>query len=169
MDLSDPRPLRPADVPSIHALIDRCYREYGLRLNLADECEAHLRDPGPYFRAGGGEFWVMTDDEGLARATAALYLHSDNPRAELKSMYVDVACRRRGLGSRLTRLVIAEARRRGRREVVLWSDTRFEAAHRMYESLGFVRTGRRELTDSNNSSEWGYVLALTAGDEPPRA
>jgi GNAT superfamily N-acetyltransferase len=153
-----PRPVEPRDVPMVHALIDRCYREYGLALNLADACEAHLLDPGPHFRADGGEFWVMTDEGGVVRATAALALRLDRdpPEGELKSMYVDPAWRRRGVGRMLTRLAMGEALRRGARAMILWSDTRFEAAHRMYESLGFVRIGRRAIEDSNRSIEWGY-------------
>lgn len=146
----------------MHALIDRCYREYGIALNLEDACEAHLKDPGAYFRAGGGEFWVLADDAGVVRATCALWLDraGAEPQAELKSMYVDQSLRRRGIGRAMTRWVIDAACEAGARELRLWSDTRFEPAHRMYESLGFVRCGLRDIDDSNNSREWGYVLKL---------
>lgn len=158
----DPRPIRRGQEPSVKALIDRCYREFGLVLNLEDACEAHLRDPGAYFRSGGGEFWVLADGAGDVRATCALWLDrsASPPGAELKSMYVDPAWRRRGVGRALTRWVIDAARAAGARELALWSDTRFEPAHRMYESLGFVRCGRRDIDDSNASSEWGYSLKL---------
>lgn len=146
----------------VYALIDRCYREYDLALNLDDPIEAHLHDPGAHFRAEGGDFWVLTDEEGIVRATCALRLDRSGAtaRAELKSMYVDICWRRRGIGRAMTQWVIDRARAAGARELTLWSDTRFESAHRMYESLGFVRGGVRDIDDSYNSSEWEYTLTL---------
>lgn len=144
------------------ALIGRCYQEYGFTLNLDDECEQHLRDPRAYFLAHGGDFWVLCDEAGTVVGTAALYLHADRrpPVAELKSMYVDSSQRRRGWGRRLTMMVMDAARAAGCREMELWSDTRFTAAHAMYESLGFERFGLREIVDSNNSKEFGFRRAL---------
>lgn len=156
-----PRPIRPEDVPQVHALIGACYREYGLTMNLDDDCEKHIREPVGYFRAHGGEYWVVPVD-GRVMATVAMTvdLGPVPPVAELKSMYVDRSLRRRGLGRRLVNLVLDAARAAGCGEVELWSDTRFEAAHAMYESVGFVRCGRRVLQDSNTSAEYGYRRAL---------
>jgi GNAT superfamily N-acetyltransferase len=163
-DQLHPRPIHPGEEPTLYALIDRCYREYGLTLNLEDECEQHLADPSEYFRAHDGDLWVVCDDEGIVRASVALYVHADfeasHPLAELKCMYVDPSWRRRGIGRAMTEHIMSAARRAGCANIELWSDTRFEAAHRMYESLGFVRFDRRELTDSNNSAEWGYRRRL---------
>ncbi|MBL8765226.1 MAG: GNAT family N-acetyltransferase [Phycisphaerae bacterium] len=147
---------------AVHDLIDRCYRPYGLRLNLADECEAHLADPGAYFRARGGEFWILTDPDSNLVATAALDLHDGPPPrlAELKSMYVDPGYRRRGIGRAMTIHVMEAARSRACAQMELWSDTRFEAAHAMYESLGFVRFGERAVADSNQSREFGFRRSL---------
>ncbi len=162
-----PRPIRASEASSLHRLIDACYREYGLVLNLFDACERHLLDPGAYFRAHGGAFWVVCDEAGEVRASAALDMHlvdgrpGDGP-AELKSMYVDPTWRRRGWGRRLTGMVMDEARRRGAPDMELWSDTRFGAAHAMYEALGFVRFGERAVDDSNNSREYGYRRTLRA-------
>lgn len=144
------------DVPSILQLIDGVYAEYGCKLDAERE-EPHLLDPVAYFRASGGEFWVVEDD-GVVRATVAIQLHAD--ASELKSLYVHSSLRRQGWGQRLTKLAIEHARRQGRSRIFLWSDTRFEAAHRLYLSLGFSRCGYRELNDSNNSKEYGFELAL---------
>jgi putative acetyltransferase len=46
------------------------------------------------------------------------------------------------------------------RKMILWSDTRFLAAHRLYRNLGFREIGTRELNDSNNSVEYGFELSL---------
>jgi putative acetyltransferase len=42
-------------------------------------------------------------------------------------------------------------------ELVLWTDTRFEAGHRFYEKCGFTRTGEtRILDDLSASSEYRF-------------
>jgi GNAT superfamily N-acetyltransferase len=44
----------------------------------------------------------------------------------------------------------------------LWSDTRFDRAHRFYEKRGYVRSGPlRALGDKSNSVEFGYAKPLT--------
>lgn len=150
------RPVQKEDVPSILELIDGVYAEYGCKLDAENE-ERHLLDPGAYFRAEGGEFWVVEDD-GLIRATAAVELHTG--ASELKSLYVHSSLRKQGWGRKLTNLAIEHARRRGVPRMFLWSDTRFADAHRLYRSLGFRECGYRELNDSNNSKEYGFEMSL---------
>ncbi|HEY0406111.1 MAG TPA: GNAT family N-acetyltransferase [Pyrinomonadaceae bacterium] len=151
------RPVKEADVPSILSLIDEVYAEYGCRLDAEHE-EPHLLDPVGHFRVGGGEFWVVVEDCAV-RATVAVMLHAE--ASELKSLYVHASLRRHGWGRRLTELAIAHAREHGRRAMFLWSDTRFEAAHRLYRRLGFRECGYRELNDSNNSKEYGFEMQFS--------
>lgn len=150
------RPTVPEDVPGILALIREIYAEYGCVLD-AETDERHLLEPGPYFRARGGEFWVV-EDRGVIRATVAVMLHED--AGELKSLYVHSSLRRQGWGRRLTTLANAYARAGGRRKMILWSDTRFADAHRLYRNMGFREIGMRELHDSNNSVEYGFEMSL---------
>jgi putative acetyltransferase len=149
------RPTVPEDVPGILALIGEVYSEYDCVLDAERE-ERHLLEPGPYFRARGGEFWVVEED-GRIRATVAVMLEKD--AGELKSLYVHSSLRRQGWGRRLTDLVIDYARAKGKQKMILWSDTRFLDAHRLYRSMGFRETGLRELHDSNNSIEYGFELS----------
>jgi ribosomal protein S18 acetylase RimI-like enzyme len=149
------RPTIPEDVPSILALINGVFAEYCCVLNVAED--THLLAPGPFFRTGGGEFWVVADD-GRVLATVAVLLHSD--AAELKCLYVHPALRRQGWGRRLCELAMNHARQAGRTAMMLWTDTRFAGAQRLYEGLGFVRCGERELHDSNNTREFGYERML---------
>ena len=148
------RPVVLEDVPSILSLIDEVYGEYGCKLDAENE-ERHLLDPGAYFRADGGEFWVVEED-GAVRATVAVQLHTD--ASELKSLYVHSSLRRQGWGRKLTNLAIEHARQSGRRRMFLWSDTRFTDAHRLYRSLGFQDCGYREFNDTNDSKEYGFEL-----------
>ena len=146
----------PEDVPGIHKLIAGVYAEYDCVFD-AERDEHHLLEPGPYFRAHGGEFWVVEQD-GVIRATCGVLLHED--AGELKTLYVHPSLRRRGLGRRLTNLAMDYARRRGKRKMILWSDTRFADAHRLYHSMGYRQIGTRELHDSNNSVEYGFERSL---------
>lgn len=145
----------PEDVPGILALIGEVYSEYDCVLDAEAE-ERHLLEPGPYFRARGGEFWVVEED-GRIRATVAVMLEGD--AGELKSLYVHSSLRRQGWGRRLTELAIDYARAQDKQKMILWSDTRFRDAHRLYRSMGFRETGLRELKDSNNSIEYGFELS----------
>jgi GNAT superfamily N-acetyltransferase len=156
MNSLSPRPTVPRDVPGILKLIAGVYAEYECVLDAENE-ERHLLEPGPYFRAYGGEFWVV-EDGGVVLATAAVMLHED--AGELKTLYVHPSLRRQGWGRRLTNLAIDYARQSGKRKMILWSDTRFTDAHRLYRSMGFSEIGRRELHDSNNSIEYGFEMSL---------
>jgi hypothetical protein len=40
----------------------------------------------------------------------------------------------------------------------LWSDTRFDRAHRLYTRMGFVQIGERDLPDDANATrEYGFA------------
>jgi putative acetyltransferase len=151
------RPTVPADVPGILALISEVYAEYDCILDAENE-EQHLLEPGAYFRGHGGEFWVV-EAEGSILATVAVILHED--AGELKTLYVHPSLRRQGWGRKLTTLAIDYARARGKRKMILWSDTRFTDAHRLYRGMGFREMGRRDLHDSNNSIEYGFETEIT--------
>lgn len=148
------RPTVPEDVHGILALIGEVYSEYDCVLDAENE-EQHLLEPGPYFRAHEGEFWVV-EAGGRILATVAVMLNED--AGELKSLYVHPSLRRQGWGRKLTALAIDYARANGKRKMILWSDTRFLDAHRLYRNMGFRETATRELHDSNNSIEYGFEL-----------
>jgi N-acetylglutamate synthase-like GNAT family acetyltransferase len=154
------RPVTPADVPGILALVGEVYEEYGCILRAELE-ERHLLAPQVYFRSAGGEFWVAERNVGphappLCVGTAGVYLHER--AGELKSLYVQRRARGHGLGTRLVRMAIDHARQAGRSGFFLWSDTRFRDAHRLYERMGFWRGCTRDLHDSNNSVEYEFTL-----------
>ncbi len=151
------RPTIPSDVASILSLIAEIFEEYDCKLDAENE-DTHLLAPGPYFRASGGEFWVI-EDEGAILATVAVALH-DEDASELKSLYVHPSLRRHGWGRRLTQLAIDHARNAGCTRMILWSDTRFSDAHRLYQGMGFQKFGERDLHDSNNSREFGFAKPI---------
>ena len=150
------RSARPDDTLGVLALVTEIYQDYDCVLDAENE-EPHLLAPGPYFRRGGGEFWVVEEDD-VVKATVAVLLEQET--AELKTLYVHSSLRRQGWGGRLVNLATEHARGAGKLSMFLWTDTRFLDAHRLYRRMGFSQCGERELHDSNNSREYGFTKSL---------
>jgi GNAT superfamily N-acetyltransferase len=82
-------------------------------------------------------------------------------RAELHRLYLDATFRGRGVGRALVDTVLAWCREAGIGHLILWSDTRFDRAHRLYEGMGFTKTGERKLPDDpNDTREFAYERAV---------
>ncbi|MBO0610386.1 GNAT family N-acetyltransferase [Myceligenerans salitolerans] len=64
--------------------------------------------------------------------------------AEIRMLVVAPEARRRGVGEALARACLDRARSAGRSAVVLCSQPRMRAAHRVYERLGFRRDPERD-------------------------
>jgi GNAT superfamily N-acetyltransferase len=80
---------------------------------------------------------------------------------EICKVYVAKENRGTGLSHALLGAAEAHARAAGAARLVLWTDTRFEAAHRFYEKRGYVRQGSiRILDDISNSLEFRYAKPL---------
>ena len=154
--MNTPRPVNTQDIPNIIAMVSEVFAEYGLRLDPAID-EPRLLEADTYYRGSGGQFWVVEVD-GAIRATGAVYLHPD--AAELKSLYVHPTLRRRGVGRLLTRMAIDHARAAGKPRMILWTDTRFRDAHRLYRNMGFHEFGLHVLNDSHDSTEFGFEMDL---------
>jgi predicted GNAT family N-acyltransferase len=157
-------PVDDGDSAALIELIGTCWAAYpGCVLDVDGE-EPWLRAPATAYREWGGLMWVATLD-GQVVACVGLKPRAD--AVELKSLYVAPAARRRGLGERLSRLVEVEATRRDVTRVVLWSDTRFTDAHRLYERLGYRRLSDvRELHDLSSSVEYSYQKDLPPACTP---
>jgi putative acetyltransferase len=66
------------------------------------------------------------------------------------------------LGAHLVKLAENEALARQLSSMFLWTDIRFEDAHRLYERLGYVRApGTRALHDASDTVEYRYSKELT--------
>ncbi len=156
------RAITQGDVCSIHELIGDIYKEYGMTLYLRDPAEAHLLDPVQSFADQGGGFWAA-EANGQILATCGIVVQNEDGinEALLKSVYVAPQARRYGLASRMVGHAIDNARDRELTRMTLWTDTRFIAAHRFYESLGFVYKGERKLNDWNDSSEYCYQKTIS--------
>lgn len=81
---------------------------------------------------------------------------------ELVKLYVARHRRGHGLGAALVRWIEAQAAGGGAAGIELWSDSRFLAAHRLYERLGYTRTGAtRDLNDLSGTTEYQFRKPLT--------
>ena len=154
------RPARDGDAQDLFGLLALCFAEYpGCYVDPHEDLN-DLRAPGRAFAGKGGAFWVAEDASGRVCACVAVD-YPEEGLSELHRLYVRPDMRRRGLGERLIRLVETHARERGARKVFFWSDTRFTAAHRLYERLGYVReAGTRALGDISGSVEARFEKAL---------
>lgn len=158
-----------ADSAGVIRLIAGAYAEYpGCVMDLPG-IDADLNAVASTFRDGGGAFCVVESVVGAAAELAATVgwkpvasmSDPELPALELKRLYVDRLFRRRGLGARLVDYIEVLARSRGAHSVVLWSDTRFEDAHRLYRRLGYEETGaRRDLNDPSHSVEGAFEKIL---------
>jgi ribosomal protein S18 acetylase RimI-like enzyme len=107
-------------------------REYahGLGVDLSfQDFESELADPLGFYEL------VLLEDDGCVALRRI-----DERTCEMKRLYVRPADRGSGLGRRLAEAVIAEARERGYRRMLLDTLPQMTAAQALYRSLGFRET-----------------------------
>ncbi len=151
---------RDEDAEGFIALIGACWSEFpGCVLDVDGEVP-ELRALATYFREAGGALWAAEDQGRIVGMVATRPLREDGAW-EIGRMYVAAEARGTGLAHRLLDQAEAHARVHGAERLVLWSDTRFEAAHRFYEKRSYVRQGSiRILDDISNSLEFRYAKPL---------
>ena len=152
-----------SDADAVIALLSAIYAEYpGCILDVAGEAPELLALASSH-RAMGGKFWLA---ERAGKVLGCVgWRPLEDGAVELLKLYVDAEARGGGLGRRLVGIVCAEARKRGAARVELWTDTRFQTAHRLYELLGFRREpGMRQLNDLSRSVEYHYGKSLEPSD-----
>jgi GNAT superfamily N-acetyltransferase len=157
------RPVRDDDGPRLVALIGAAYAEYpGCVLDLPD-LDADLPVPETTAARRGGRWWVIEDADRIVASVGTGA--PDDGAVELKRLYVAASHRRRGLAAALVERVEAQAAGIGCGTVVLWSDTRFGEAHRLYAAQGYADTGaRRDLHDPSNTTEIKFAKSIEAAD-----
>ncbi len=154
------RPGRDADADAIIRLIGDCWAEYpGCVMDLDGEVP-ELRALASHAAGRGGAMWVA-EAEGRVVGLVCAWPLTDGTW-ELAKMYVASAERGGGIAHDLADAAEAQARAGGATRMALWTDTRFDRAHRFYEKRGFVRQGPiRALADASNTIEFGYARPLT--------
>lgn len=159
-------PAGPAEAPAVIELIHRVFDEYGFIWAPEEEFWDLLGEEFPYAEPRGA-LWVARDAAGRIVGSIAAE-RIDAATVEFHRLYLDAHLRGAGHGRRLMLEALDWARRAGCRDAVLWSDTRFDDAHRLYERLGFGRDGKRALDDVNATLEFRYARRVDPGGEQGR-
>ena len=143
-----------ADVPGVVELIGRVYLGYGFVYVPEVEVPDLFRFD-QHYAAPHGAFFVVREDNVVVGSVGVERLNDGS--AELHRLYLDAGLRGRGTGRALVETVLEWCRTQKIRRLILWSDTRFDQAHRLYERMGFQRTGERVLPDDlNQTREYGF-------------
>jgi len=150
------RPGRDADSQGIITLIGACWSQYpGVVLDVDGEMP-ELRALASHYAAKGGALWIAEADGRIAGMVATR--PHEAGAWEICRVYVLPEHHGGGLGHRLLDTAEAHARAAGAQRLLLWSDTRFDRAHRFYEKRSYVRSGPiRVLDDISNSLEFAYA------------
>ena len=148
------RPAGIADAPAVVDLIGRVYLEYGFVYVPEVEVPDLLRFD-QHYAAPRGAFFVVRDGDVVVGSVGVERL--DDGSAELHRLYLDARLRGRGTGRALVEAALEWCRTQRISRMILWSDTRFDQAHRLYERMGFRRIGERVLPDDlNETREYGF-------------
>jgi ribosomal protein S18 acetylase RimI-like enzyme len=102
-------------------------------------------------RAGRSDLLVVRDTAGRILGSVALVLAGDfgevttsDEEAAFRMLVVDPEARGQGVGELLVTTCLERARAAGKHRMVLSTDPRMSAAHRLYERLGFRRLAERD-------------------------
>ena len=155
--------------PDEHAAIGRIADEaYAVYREVAgdDAYRAELRDVAG--RAAVCPVYIALDEAGSPIGTATYVPGPDNALAEderegeagIRMLAVDPAARGRGAGTALTRALVERARADGRERIVLLTLPDMQAAHRIYERLGFRRAPTRDWEPEPGLRLLSYELDL---------
>lgn len=142
-------PITPKDVVLFKSVRLRALQEAPYAFGSTYAKEAEFDDAEWVRRAErwNGErgigFLAMDGSDGCGIAGAFLD-SNDATQAQLVSMWTAPTHRQQGVGRMLVNEVLAWARLRSARTLLLMVTSNNEAAMRFYEKLGFTRTGRSE-------------------------
>src|SRR6195952_5338782 len=133
------RPGRDADGPAMIALIRACWSAYpGIRLEVELEMP-QLHALGTYYAGFNGILWVAEVNAQVAGMIAIRPM--EQATWEVCQVYVEPSLHGSGLGHALLDHAERYAIAAGAERLTLWSDTRFERAHRFYEKRSYVKRG----------------------------
>jgi ribosomal protein S18 acetylase RimI-like enzyme len=152
---------RDADAQGFIALIGACWAAYPGCVMDVDGEAPELRALSSYYVGHGGALWAAEAGGAIVGMVATRPLEGRN--WEICRLYVDPASHGSGLASALIDAAEAHARACGGTVMKLWTDTRFDRAHRFYEKHSYVRHGAiRVLHDRSNSIEFAYAKPLAS-------
>ena len=120
---------------AVIALVSRLLQEHGLRYDSMAE-DADLDDIEKVYLRSGGAFKVVENSKGEIVGTFALYPMQDSA-CQLRKMYLSPILRGQGLGLRMLRCAVDDARGLGFKKIVLETANVLKKAIRLYTRFGF--------------------------------
>jgi ribosomal protein S18 acetylase RimI-like enzyme len=118
-------------------------------------------------RASRSDLLVARGAEGRIVGSVALVLSGDfgevttsEEEAAFRMLVVDPEARGQGIGELLVTTCLERARAAGKRRMVLSTDPRMTAAHRLYERMGFRRLPERDWSPMPGVDLLVYARAL---------
>lgn len=156
---------RPEEFAVLGEIVVTAYRSVGAMFD--DEYATHVADVAA--RAGAPGVVVLAariDGRPIGSATVVLdggEFAEGGPDADtavLRMLGIDPSAQGRGAGRALVVAAIDLARSRRRRAMTLYSQSMMHAAHRLYESLGFVRVPARDWQAAPEVRLLAYDLEL---------
>ena len=150
---------RNKDSEQIIKLIRKCFKDYQNCLLDVDNDSPELKYIYSYFHRQRGKFWVVEDKNKIIGCMG--YLPSKKNEIEIHKLYIDQKFRRKGLAKHLVQKVENIAVRENKSKVILWTDTRFKEAHKMYLKMDYEKSkNTRRLYDISGTVEYNFIKNL---------
>jgi len=150
---------RNKDGNQIINLIKRCFNDYKNCYLDVDNDSPELRNVYSYFKNKKGKFWVYVDKNKIIGCMG--YLPHEKNNLEIHKLYIDKNYRMKGLAKKLMLRIESIAKKYKKRKIVLWTDTRFKEAHKMYKKLNYKKMSKkRRLNDISNTTEYAFQKVI---------
>ncbi len=137
---------REFESPVVELIVGIQRREFGIEITA--EQQPDLREIPAYYQRSAGNFWVARVEDRVVGTISLLDIGEG--RGALRKMFVHPEFRGRAHGTayRLLETLLAWARKKELREILLGTTPLFLAAHRFYEKHGFTEIARDRLPPS---------------------
>ena len=124
------------DISAIKELVFKVLLEFGLQPD-SSSTDADLNDIEANYLSHGGMFYVIENADGQIVGTGGIALSSSKV-CELRKMYLAPSVRGVGLGKKMLRLLLADAKKLGFQQVTLETASVLKHAIILYQGAGFL-------------------------------
>lgn len=132
------RPITAADDPFIAKIIRTNFEQYHLNIPGTAYFDPQLDHLSAYYAQNGRRYFVAVDEDGAVLGGCGFAEFPTFARcAELQKLYLADRAKGLGVGRRLSETVERAAKEAGYEMLYIETHTKFDAAIRLYEKLGF--------------------------------
>ena len=145
---------RNKDAHGLIKLIDTCFKEYPNCILDVENEMIELKNIYSYFKKNNGNFWVLEKNKQII---GSMGIAPNRKNLELHKVYVSKNERRKGFARNFINKAERYAKKNNFKKIILWSDTRFKEAHRMYIDFNYKKLNKtRKLYDISNTIEFCF-------------